>query len=96
MLLERRAVDIDPDGKTVSIRSPDGGEKDLLKDKLILGTAAVSIKAKLQDIELLRIFLLRWMDETLRLNDSIEERAPKTAVIVDSGYIGMEMAKAFA
>jgi len=91
LLLEHRATRIDPQQRTVDVQRPDGTLETLSYDKLILGTGAVSIKPKLPGIDLPGVFTLRWMDDTLRIHSFLEERLPKTAVIVVGGYIGMEV-----
>ncbi len=94
LLLEHRAHRIDPHQRPVDVQRPDGAVETLTYDKLVLGTGAVSIKPNLPGIELPGVFLLRWMDDSLRVNTLLEERSPTTAVIVGGGYIGMEMAEA--
>lgn len=51
----------------------------------------IAITYNLPGIDLPGVFTLRWMDDTLRIHSFLEERLPKTAVIVGGGYIGMEM-----
>lgn len=94
LMLERQATHIDPVTKSVDVQLSDGTSERLTYDKLVLGTGATSIKPDLPGIDLPGVFLLRWMDDTLRIHALLEERSPKTAFVVGGGYIGMEMAEA--
>jgi NADPH-dependent 2,4-dienoyl-CoA reductase/sulfur reductase-like enzyme len=94
LLLEHRAVRIDPDRHQVQVRGPDGGSETLPYDKLLIGTGAVSIRPKLPGIDLQGVFPLRWMGDTLALDDFLRTRAPRSALIIGGGYIGMEMSEA--
>lgn len=94
LLLDHRATRIDALGKKVSVQRPEGGKVVLPYDKLVLGTGAVSIKPNLRGVDLPGVFLLRWMEDTLRIHDFLKERKPNSAIIVGGGYIGMEMTEA--
>ena len=63
-------------------------------DRLIIATGAESIRPPVDGINLPGVFLLRWMDEAFAMQQYINERQPRSAIIVGGGYIGMEMADA--
>ena len=88
LLLEHQATRIDHDVKTVLIRGPGSNAISLPYDKLVLGTGAVSIKPNLPGVDLPGVFLLRWMDDTLRIHTFLQEREPKTTAIVGTSGSG--------
>jgi NADPH-dependent 2,4-dienoyl-CoA reductase/sulfur reductase-like enzyme len=94
LLLERRATRIDPEQHRVEVRGPGGETETLSYDKLLLGTGAASIRPPLPGIDLSGVFPLRWMGDTLALDDFLRTRAPQSALIIGGGYIGMEMSEA--
>ncbi|NEV64600.1 NAD(P)/FAD-dependent oxidoreductase [Thiorhodococcus minor] len=69
LLPKHHATRIDPDGRRVEVRRPGGESETLPYDKLLLGTGAVSIRPPLPGIDLPGVFPLRWMGDTLALED---------------------------
>ncbi len=66
-------------------------------DHLLIATGAKAGKPRLAGIELGNIFTLRNIQDGLAIEQAIEKLAPRAkAVIVGGGYIGLEMAEAFA
>ena len=85
---------IDPKGKYVTVKNLETGEEwNESYDKLILSPGAKPVMPPLPGIGSERIFTLRTVEDTLRLYDFIEKEAPKSAVIVGGGYIGIEVAE---
>ena len=88
------AIEIEPGRKTVqALRS--GAEPIAFPyDKLIIttgGAPAISIPGS----DLSGVFTCNDLAGTIRLREFIETQQPKTAAIVGSGYIGLEVADAF-
>ena len=94
LLLEHLVASIDPIAKVVSITRRQGNAKNLAYDRLIIATGAESIRPKIDGIGLPGVFLLRWMDEAFAMQQYMNERQPRSAIVVGGGYIGMEMADA--
>jgi len=94
LLLGHRAEGVDPASRTVSVRDEQGQTKPLEYDRLILGTGAVSITPEIQGLDLPGVFALRWMGDTMAIENYLNERRPQSATIIGGGYIGMEMAEA--
>jgi NADPH-dependent 2,4-dienoyl-CoA reductase/sulfur reductase-like enzyme len=94
LLLNRAATAIRPDVKIVEVIDSDGKKSELPYDRLVIGTGAESIKPNIPGIGLPGVFLLRWMEDSFVLSRYLEERNPKSALVVGGGYIGMEMADA--
>jgi len=89
------AESIDPSAKTVLVRDLTGDQKiSLHYDKLLIGTGAVSARPPIEGCDLPGVFFLRWMDDSFAVKNFIEERQPKSIVIIGAGYIGLEMADA--
>ncbi len=87
-------VAIEPDKKTVMV-------KDLAKavtytesyDKLVLSPGAEPVRPKLPGIDNDEIFTIRNVSDTDRIKSFIDEKKPKSAVVVGAGFIGLEMAE---
>jgi NADPH-dependent 2,4-dienoyl-CoA reductase/sulfur reductase-like enzyme len=94
LLLDHTAISIDPAQKEVSTISRQGDARKPAYDKLIIATGAESIRPKIDGIDLPGVFLLRWMDEAFAMQQYMNERQPRSAIVVGGGYIGMEMADA--
>lgn len=96
LLLDHTVTSIDPMEKEVSAANHAGDVRKLNYDRLIIATGAESIRPKIDGIDLPGVFLLRWMDDAFVMRKYLEERQPRSAVIVGGGYIGMEMADALS
>ena len=94
LLLEHQATGIDPERHQVEVRRPDGESETLPYDKLMLGTGAISVRPPLAGIDLPGVFPLRWIGDTLALDDFLRTRVPRSALIIGGGYVGMEMSEA--
>jgi NADPH-dependent 2,4-dienoyl-CoA reductase/sulfur reductase-like enzyme len=94
LLLGHRAVSINPQAKTVKVKNNNGITRMLQYDKLIIGSGASPFRPPLAGLDLPGVFTLRWMRDGFAIREYMEEHRPKAAVILGSGYIGMEMADA--
>jgi NADPH-dependent 2,4-dienoyl-CoA reductase/sulfur reductase-like enzyme len=94
LLLEHSVSSIDTIAKVVSLGSRQGNASNLGYDRLIIATGAESIRPKIDGIDLHGVFVLRWMDEAFSMQQYMNERRPRSAIVVGGGYIGMEMADA--
>jgi NADPH-dependent 2,4-dienoyl-CoA reductase/sulfur reductase-like enzyme len=63
-------------------------------DALVIATGAVPVRPPIAGIDLDGVHLLHSMDDTFAIVRTIEERSPRSALIVGAGYIGLEMAEA--
>jgi len=101
VLTDTRATRIDVDAHTLDILDPNGTPTQLAYDALVVGTGAASSRppiAGLTGADRLGpddgVHLLHSMGDTFAVMESLQERQPKTAVIIGAGYIGLEMAEA--
>ena len=84
-------VAIDRVGHTVTARSTvTGGESVLAYDKLVLSMGAAPVQPPIPGYE--RARTLRTVDDATRLAADVDI-APKTAVVIGAGFIGLEMAE---
>jgi NADPH-dependent 2,4-dienoyl-CoA reductase/sulfur reductase-like enzyme len=94
LLLNCRAEAIDSCVKRVMARDRDGRVVELGYDKLIIATGAASVRPDMEGLDLPGVFSLRWMEDGFRIRQFMERHRPERAIILGSGYIGMEMADA--
>jgi NADPH-dependent 2,4-dienoyl-CoA reductase/sulfur reductase-like enzyme len=93
LLLEHTASSIDAQVRTVSAIGPDGQERLLRYEELIIGTGATPLRPPIPGLELDGVYQLHTMDDSFQLAEALA-REPESAVIVGAGYIGLEMAEA--
>lgn len=83
---------IDPQNKTVTVRSGDTTYQESY-DKLVLSPGARPIIPPIEGLPSDRVFTLRNIPDTVRIKEYVEEEFPESAVIVGGGYIGVELAE---
>jgi NADPH-dependent 2,4-dienoyl-CoA reductase/sulfur reductase-like enzyme len=97
VFLRHRVDSIDPDNKTFRVVDLEGvSEMSLPYDKLILATGAVPFVPPLPGRNLEGVFVLRSLSHALEMKSFIVRRAPRRAVIVGGGAVGLEMCEAFS
>lgn len=97
--LDTFATRIDVDGRRLEVRDPDGSASSIAYDELIVGTGALPSSAGIAGLDDLTaqdgVHVLHSMGDTFALERDLDERKPKTAIIIGAGYVGLEMAEAF-
>ena len=100
VLTDTRATRINVAEHTLDVLDPTGTPTELSYDALIVGTGAVSARPPIDGLTGPHalgpndgVHLLHSMGDTFAVMDSLEQRDPKTAVIIGAGYIGLEMAE---
>ena len=94
--VNHEVTDIDAQNKTVSVTDLRTGTSFTESyDKLILSPGAKPILPAFY-AENERAFTLRTVEDTLKIRAFIEQKRPKTAVIIGGGFIGLEMAENLA
>ena len=94
LLLETTVTELDARGKKVKAAGKDGTVTELAYDKLVLGTGGKSIRPDIKGLGMPGVFFMRWIEDALAFETYLNEKRPKSAVIVGGGYIGLEMAEA--
>lgn len=93
--LETEAVALDPRKRTVTLKAVAGAET-LPFDALVIATGARAVKVPLPGAELDGVLTLRTLDDGDALKRFISDAGVRRAAVVGGGYIGLEMAEAFA
>ncbi|MEG2720410.1 MAG: FAD-dependent oxidoreductase, partial [Oscillospiraceae bacterium] len=92
--IKNEAVEINPNSNTVTVKKLlDGSTYSESYDKLILSPGAEPIKPANLDMTSKKVFTLRNIPDTMKIKDYINEKSPKSAMVVGGGYIGVEMAE---
>lgn len=86
-------TEVNPESRTVTVRTRDGKEYTETYDKLLLSPGAVPVRPPLPGIDSDGIFTLRNVADTDAIKGFIKEHKPKRAVIIGAGFIGLEMAE---
>ena len=90
--VNHEVTDLDAQNKTVCVTDLKTGTSFTESyDKLILSPGAKpSLPAFYAENE--RVFTLRTVEDTLKIRAFVEQKQPKTAVVIGGGFIGLEMA----
>jgi NADPH-dependent 2,4-dienoyl-CoA reductase/sulfur reductase-like enzyme/peroxiredoxin family protein/rhodanese-related sulfurtransferase/TusA-related sulfurtransferase len=92
--IKSEVVAIDKDSKTVAVRKTDTGETYMESyDNLILSMGAEAVKPPIPGVSSDRVFTLRNIPDTYKINDYIKSHHSQSAVVMGGGYIGVEMAE---
>ena len=90
--IRHEVLSVDPVGKTLSVRNLVNGEVfEDHYDLLVLATGASSIKPEVEGIRQEHVFFLRNIQDGIKIRQFIDQKHPKTAIILGTGYIGLEM-----
>jgi NADPH-dependent 2,4-dienoyl-CoA reductase/sulfur reductase-like enzyme/rhodanese-related sulfurtransferase len=95
VLVGTEALEIDRGAARVRVRNA-GGESWLEYDALILAQGGLPVSPPLPGAEAPHVFRLWTVPDMDRIQAFLESDKPATAVIVGGGFIGLEMAEAFA
>ena len=90
---ENEVIFIDRKKKTVTVRQSSEDTYEESYDKLLISTGASPVRPPLPGIDLPGIFTLRNVTDTDRIKEYINSHAPRKAVVVGAGLIGLEMAE---
>lgn len=89
------ALAVDVGRRVVSVADLDGARRyELPYDALVIATGARAVRPPLPGMDLPGVFVLRELHDGAAMKRHLAEAAPRRAVIVGAGYIGMEMAEA--
>lgn len=89
-------VGIDVSARRITVRDlASGTERTESYDELMVATGGKPIRLDVEGAHAEGIFGVQTLDDGAAIERFIEEKAPKHAVVVGGGYIGLEMAEAF-
>ena len=90
-------VSADANTRTLTIRDLETGEESTdTWDVLLLATGASPVIPPIDGVGTPGVFPVRSIQDAVAIDAWIDERAPRTAVVVGSGFIGLEMAEQLA
>ena len=92
--VRHEAQEIDVQRKLVRVKNLETGEvEELPYDKRGRSPGARPSRPNLPGVEDEAVLTLRTVEDTFHIREFVERRAPKSAVVVGGGYIGLEMAE---
>jgi NADPH-dependent 2,4-dienoyl-CoA reductase/sulfur reductase-like enzyme/rhodanese-related sulfurtransferase len=93
--VNHEVLSINRAAKTICVREPDGRQRDVPYDKLVLSQGAKAIVPPIPGADLPHVFTLRDIPDMDRIAAFLNEQQPRHAVVIGGGFIGLEMAEAF-
>jgi NADPH-dependent 2,4-dienoyl-CoA reductase/sulfur reductase-like enzyme len=96
VLTGHRVIEIDAGNRTVLVRDLESGRE--FRDEytvLLLSTGASAFVPPVAGVDLEGCFVLRQLSDSISIKSFIRDRAPRRAVIVGAGPVGMEMCESF-
>ena len=94
--IRHEVTSIDTDARRVRVRAVDGGaERSEPYDELLIATGAEPNRPPIDGAQLDGVYEMHTLDDAIAVRRLIDERKPRSAVVVGGGYIGVEMAEAF-
>ena len=92
IFIHHEVLSIHPEQKTLEVKNLMTGEMFTdYYDTLILATGAGSIKPHIAGSDAANVFMLRNITDMLKIQAFLTEKHPQSAVIVGTGFIGMEL-----
>src|SRR5659263_678649 len=95
VFLYHEVIAIYPAKQSVLVKNLKTGEENEYQyDKLVITTGARTFVPQIKGIEIKGIFTINTLQDGIETKDFIRKNAPKRALIVGAGHIGMEIAEA--
>lgn len=96
IFIEHEVLSVNSKDKTLQVKNLINGEiiNDFY-DKLVISTGAISTIPNLKGSDKSNVFTLRNINDMNKIKCFIEREAPKSAAIIGSGFIGLEMCESF-
>jgi NADPH-dependent 2,4-dienoyl-CoA reductase/sulfur reductase-like enzyme len=92
--LRHEVTAIDTAARMVTVHDLDADEqREERYDQLLIATGATPVRPDVPGIDARGVFGVQTLDDGQRVLDTLEERSPRTAVVIGAGYIGIEMAE---
>jgi len=96
LLLGHVAENVDTERKVVHARTLAGESRTLAYDRLVIATGATPVRPDIEGLETAGVFVLRSMDDSFAIREYLQIQTRRSVVIVGGGYVGLELADAFA
>ncbi len=91
--VKNEVVAINPDGHSITVKTADGNTYEEGYDDLIIATGSSPLVPPIDGIKSEGIYTLWTVNDTDKIRGIVDEKKPKTAVVVGGGFIGLEMAE---
>lgn len=95
LLLQHTVTRLDPTTKTATAVDAAGAERLVAYDAVIIATGARPRTSRIEGMDLPGVYPLHTMEDSFRVRAHVETANVERAVVVGTGYIGLEMADAF-
>ena len=96
IFIEHEVLDIDSNNKSLTIKNLINGEIFTDKfDKLIIAAGASPVITPIDGAKLENVFTLRNIVDMYKIKEFIDKYSPKKAVIIGTGFIGLELCENF-
>jgi NADPH-dependent 2,4-dienoyl-CoA reductase/sulfur reductase-like enzyme len=92
--LNCQVVEIKPEEKEVRVKTPQGYRSEHF-DFLVLATGSLPQAGGIKYQKSEKIFTLKSLEDTLKIDDFIKRYEPKKCAVIGGGYIAVEMVEAF-
>ena len=94
VLIRHEVVSIDPEQKQITVKNlqTEAVFTDIY-DKLVISTGATATVPPIQGADRAHVFSMRNVNDTRRIKAFMDQKHPKTAAIIGSGFIGLEMSE---
>ncbi len=93
ILLEHRAQALDVDRRRIEVAGPDATTV-ISYDRLVIATGAIPVRPTVGGLDDPDVHLLHTMSDGIGLRDRLDRDGPRDAIVIGTGYIGVEMADA--
>jgi len=95
LYMKLEATEIQPGRRTVlCIDHAKNQTREYKYDRLILALGALPVTPAFVQEKSDNVFFLRGVSDAIRVANELEQRQPRRAVVIGSGYLGLEMAEA--
>ena len=91
--VKSEVIKINRDQKTVTVKGKNGKTYDESYDVLVLSPGSTPLKPPIEGIDHERILSLWNIPDMDKIKNIMDEKKPKSAVVVGGGFIGLEMAE---
>ena len=87
---------IDTCKQAITVQGANGTVDSLSYDRLVIGTGAVPIRPEIEGRDLPGVYELHTMEDSFKVKKHLQQSGAKSAIIIGTGYIGVEMTDALS
>jgi NADPH-dependent 2,4-dienoyl-CoA reductase/sulfur reductase-like enzyme len=94
VLTHHEVIEISASRRRVTVLAAGGAPEEVPYDELVIATGAEPAPAGIEGLDLAGVFHVNTLQSTVALKRYLDSAAPRRAVIIGGGYIGLEMSEA--